>query len=75
MSKNQLIEAIREQNRTATAEFLAVFDEDALSNYLNHLNYRHGPRGSHAVWVRPKDTAAIVTRAGRPARAVTPAAA
>jgi len=52
MSKNQLIEAIREQNRTATAEFLAVFDEDALSNYLNH-----------------------VTRAGRPARTVAPAAA
>lgn len=75
MSKSQLIDAIREQNRTATAEFLAVFDEDALSNYLNHLNYRHGPRGSQAVWVRPKDTAAIVTRAVKPARPARVAAA
>lgn len=62
MSKNQLIDAIQEQNRTAKTEFLATFDEEALSTYLNHLNYRRGPRGPQSIWVRPKDTAAIVTR-------------
>jgi len=66
MSKTQLIEAIREQNRSASPDFLTRFDEAALNSYLDHLNYRHGPRGEQSVWVRPKDTPAIVTRANRP---------
>ncbi len=69
MSKLQLIEAIRQINRGATEDFLRSFDEPALSRYLDHLNYRLAPRGVRAVWVRPADTAAMVTRPARHADA------
>lgn len=63
MSKQQLIEAIQEHNRSATQDFLFGFDEAALSNYLSHLVYRTRPRGTAARWIRPTETHAIVTRA------------
>lgn len=37
MSKNELIECIREINRTAKREFLDAFSEDQLHDYLAHL--------------------------------------
>ncbi len=37
MNKRQLIEEIRKHNITAQAGFLAQFDEDALRQYLEHL--------------------------------------
>ncbi|NBB84595.1 MAG: hypothetical protein GVY28_14480 [Alphaproteobacteria bacterium] len=67
MSKYQLIEAIRHINRSATEEFLRTFDETALNKYLDHLEYRLAPRNVRAFWVRPGDTAAIVTRHARAA--------
>jgi len=36
--KAELIRAIREINKTATAEFLAGFSEKELGEYLKHLN-------------------------------------
>lgn len=62
MSKQQLIEAIREHNRSASDDFLIGFDEAALSNYLNHLQYKIGPRSGAAAWVRTGETPAVVTR-------------
>jgi hypothetical protein len=62
MSKQQLIEAIRKQNRSATETFLIDFDESALTNYLNHLTFRHTPRGDGSVWVRTGETPAVVVR-------------
>jgi hypothetical protein len=37
MNKRQLIEDIRKHNITAEPRFLAQFDEDALRQYLEHL--------------------------------------
>ena len=37
MDKKELIECIREINRSATPEFLAAFSEAQLRAYLNHL--------------------------------------
>lgn len=37
MNKRQLIDDIRQYNTTAQAQFLAQFDEDALKQYLEHL--------------------------------------
>ncbi|MHB1157946.1 MAG: peptidoglycan binding domain-containing protein [Phycisphaerales bacterium] len=62
MSKQQLIEAIRQFNRSVTQEFLITFNEEALNQYLHHLKYRVEPRNPQNVWVRAGDTAAIVTR-------------
>ena len=37
MTKRQLIDDIRRYNSTAQPQFLAQFDEDALRQYLEHL--------------------------------------
>lgn len=37
MSKTELIESIREINRSAKPEFLAEFSEEDLKSYLEHL--------------------------------------
>ncbi|MFC1676962.1 hypothetical protein ACFL3G_07865 [Planctomycetota bacterium] len=37
MSKRELIDYIREINKTAKPEFLADFNEEQLNNYLEHL--------------------------------------
>jgi hypothetical protein len=37
MNKRQLIDDIRRYNITAQPQFLAQFDEDALKQYLEHL--------------------------------------
>jgi hypothetical protein len=37
MSKRELIDCIREINQTASAEFLALFNEEQLQQYLEHL--------------------------------------
>jgi hypothetical protein len=37
MNKRQLIDDIRQYNTTAAPQFLAQFDEDALKQYLSHL--------------------------------------
>jgi hypothetical protein len=37
MNKQELIEGIREINRSATPEFLATFSVEELRAYLNHL--------------------------------------
>ncbi len=44
MSKRQLIDDIRRMNTTAQPQFLAQFDEEALKQYLRHLE---GARDKH----------------------------
>jgi hypothetical protein len=44
MSKGQLIDSIRQYNVTAQPQFLAQFDEEALRQYLEHLE---GARQKH----------------------------
>ncbi|RMH28591.1 MAG: hypothetical protein D6693_03725 [Planctomycetota bacterium] len=64
--RDRLVDDIRSLNPTATRDFLAEFRPAALRLYLAHLAAtRDEPRGPGAVWVRPADTPAIVTRAAR----------
>ena len=60
MSKQQMIQAIREHNLSAEADVLMSFDESTLASYLERLNQVHNCRG--ARWVRLGDTTAVVTR-------------
>ena len=60
MSKQQIIEAIRQHNRSAEVDFLISFDEQALRTYLQRLQTLVGGRGS--VWVQQGETRAVVTR-------------
>lgn len=60
MSKQQIIEAIRQHNRSAEVDFLISFDEQVLQTYLQRLRTLVGGRGS--VWVRRGETSAVVTR-------------
>ena len=62
MSKQEMIEAIRRQNRTVTEDYLGDFDEPALQEYLERLTTVHGRRGRNSIWVRRTHERAIVTR-------------
>ncbi len=62
MSKQELIDTIRQHNPSADAQFLTGFDESALDRYLGHLLHRLAPRGAASMWVRPGDSHAITTR-------------
>ncbi len=62
MSKIQIIDAIRRQNRSAAVTFLDAFDERTLTTYLKRLALISGRRGRSSVWVRQGRTPAVVTR-------------
>lgn len=62
LTKDQLIQGIRQINRSARQDWLMHFDPNALRRYLDHLHRTLEPRGGHSVWVRPGETAAVVTR-------------
>jgi len=63
MSKQQMIEQIRQRNRSASNEFLIKFDEQALRTYLRRLTTVHGHRGRSSIWVRDGSAPASMTRA------------
>jgi hypothetical protein len=63
MSKQQMIERIRERNRSASNEFLVKFDEEALQTYLSRLTTLQDHRGRSSVWVRKGVAPASVMRA------------
>jgi hypothetical protein len=52
MSKRQLIDDIRRYNNTAQPQFLAQFDEDALKQYLEHLEEARRKHVRSAAFVR-----------------------
>jgi hypothetical protein len=62
MGKEELIQAIRTHNRSASSQFLVNFDEPALHSYLQHLKYTSQPRGGSHIWVRAGETHSVVTR-------------
>jgi hypothetical protein len=62
MSKHQMIEAIREVNRSVGLEFLQRFDESALESYLRRLNLIRASRGRDSTWVRTGPSPAAATR-------------
>ena len=52
MNKRQLIDDIRRYNATAQPQFLAQFDEDALQQYLEHLEEARRKHVRAAAFVR-----------------------
>lgn len=52
MNKRQLIDDIRRFNTSVQPEFLAQFDDDALKQYLDHLEGAFRKRIHIASWVR-----------------------
>ncbi|MEM0915129.1 MAG: hypothetical protein AAGK09_11035 [Planctomycetota bacterium] len=63
MTKQQMIDAIRERNRTASVEYLTSFDEDDLKTYLTRLTDLIGRRGRSSVWTRDTTEPCFVHRA------------
>lgn len=63
MSKHEMIEQIRQRNRTASDEFLLSFDEQTLGEYLMRLMNLAGQRGRTSVWVRHTTQPAVTSRA------------
>jgi hypothetical protein len=52
MNKRQLIDQIRQINTSVRPDFLAQFDEPALSQYLDHLTEAQQKRLQMPAWVR-----------------------
>jgi hypothetical protein len=52
MNKRQLIDGIRQLNQTAQPDFLAQFDDDALRQYLEHLQSAQEKRLRVESWVK-----------------------
>ena len=59
MSKHEMIEAIRRQNRTASVPFLLAFEESELSEYLQRLGLTTSRGGA---WVRQSSEPAVTVR-------------
>lgn len=62
LDKMQIIEAIRQINRSARLDWLGNFDADALRRYLEHLQLTQEPRGRNSSWIRHDETPPIMTR-------------
>jgi hypothetical protein len=62
MSKQQIIEQIRQMNRSAPENLLVQFDQEALENYLKRLSLTTAGRGRASRWVRNTSSPAVVTR-------------
>jgi hypothetical protein len=59
MSKRQLIDDIRQYNLSAQPQFLAQFDEQALRQYLEHLQGAARKNVRIAGWVKKPGTARL----------------
>jgi len=62
MSKQQLIQAIRQHNQSAAPSFLDTFDEQALQTYLQRLTLVQAGRGPGSTWVRQGPHPAVIYR-------------
>ena len=61
MSKRQLIDDIRRYNTSAQPEFLSQFDEQALKQYLEHLEGAFRKRLQISNWVRKQPRLRMVS--------------
>jgi len=62
LTREQVINEIIEINPSATADFLDHFRDQRLQLYLTRLRCTRLSRGRDAVWERPADSPAIVSR-------------
>lgn len=61
LSKTTLIDHIQQINRSASHDWLAMFDIEALKRYLDHLQFGLEPRNGQSRWSRSGDTPAVMT--------------
>jgi len=61
MTKRQLIDDIRKYNTTAHPKFLARFDDDALRQYLEHLESAQRKHLQISGWVRKQPKLRLVS--------------
>ncbi len=61
MNKRQLIDDIRRYNPTAQPRFLSQFDDEALKQYLNHLECAHLKRTRSPNVIRPEANLRMVS--------------
>lgn len=61
MNKRQLIDDIRRFNTTVPGQYLAQFDEDALSQYLEHLEFARKKHLREGAWKRREPTLRLVS--------------
>ncbi len=61
MNKRQLIDDIRRHNTTVQPQFLAQFDDNALKQYLEHLEDAHRKHLKIAGWVRKSPKLRLVS--------------
>jgi len=61
MNKRQIIEDIRRFNTTVPGQFLSQFDEEALSQYLEHLEFARKKHLRSAVWNRAQPQLRLVS--------------
>lgn len=62
LTREQVVDEIISVNPSATANFLAQFDDQLLSKYLDHLRFTAQPRNGKSSWDRPGDAPAIMVR-------------
>ena len=62
MSKQQVIDAIRQHNRSASTDYLIRFNKEALEDYLQRLTMIQGRRGRDSIWIRRTTDRAVVSR-------------
>jgi hypothetical protein len=61
MTKRQLIDDIRRLNTTAQPQFLLQFDEEALSQYLEHLQSAQRKHTRIASWTKRQPKLRLVS--------------
>ncbi len=62
LTKSQLIDSIHQINRSASRDWLTLFETDALRAYFDHLQHTLEPRGGDSFWIRPGGASAGYTR-------------
>ncbi len=64
MSKAQMIDQIRQINRSAAREWLDRFSRSELGQYLAHLQITLEPRGVESSWIRTPDMTSLIADRG-----------
>ncbi len=62
LTREQVVDEILTVNPSASADFLAQFDDGLLTKYLEHLRFTEQPRCGKSSWDRPGDAPAIMVR-------------
>jgi len=60
LTKPQIIERIRDVNRSAGRDWLEAFTDDQLHRYLQHLLLADQPRDGRSRWIHEGEIPAVI---------------